>query len=153
MRRGRRSGRPAAPVGGLPLLGAGLAAAVLAAGSAACAGGTGAGGLPDVRSAPVTVRVESRYVGLVRIYIDRNGERSRLGAVSAWSPESFRVPPEYASGGASVRLIASPVGSMESVASEPFVARPGAEIHWTVTDPLEQARATLTVHYPGKEER
>ena len=77
------------------------------------------------------VRIVNRNWADVRIYADRGGARSLLGAVTTGRTETFRVPPELVGSG-DLRLIADPVGAAVEFASEPFLPSEGRTAEWTI---------------------
>jgi hypothetical protein len=97
--------------------------------TAACAGG-GASTTPE----PVArVRIENRSTSDVDIYL-RPALRAatRLGFVPASDTADFALAPALISGAASFHLEARPIGGGSPTLSEPFTARTGEEIFWSI---------------------
>jgi hypothetical protein len=97
--------------------------------TAACAGG-GANTAPE----PVArVRIENRSSSDVDIYL-RPALRSatRLGFVPASDTADFALSPALLSGAASFHLEARPIRRGSPTRSEPFTARTGEEIFWSI---------------------
>jgi hypothetical protein len=97
--------------------------------TAACAGG-GASTAPE----PVArVRIENRSSSDVDIYL-RPALRSgtRLGFVPASDTADFALAPALISGAVSFTLEARPIRGGRPKLSEPFPARSGEEIFWSI---------------------
>ena len=98
--------------------------------TAACAGNSGGTG----SSEPVArVRIENRSSSDVDIYV-RPALRSaaRLGFVSASDTVDFTLSPALVSGASSFHLEARPLRGGSPTLSEPFTARRGEEIFWSI---------------------
>ena len=97
--------------------------------TAACAGG-GASTTPE----PVArVRIENRSSSDVDIYL-RPALRSatRLGFVPASDTADFALAPALISGAASFNFEARPIRGGRPTLSEPFTARTGEELFWSI---------------------
>jgi hypothetical protein len=97
--------------------------------TAACAGGRG-GTTPE----PVArLRIENRSSSDVDIYL-RPALRSitRLGFVPASDTADFALAPAFLTGAGSFHLEARPSGGGRPTLSEPFTARTGEEIFWSI---------------------
>jgi len=79
----------------------------------------------------VLVTVENRIFLDVVIYSESPGSRVRLGPVGGGLKRSFKIP-KHQRLASTIRLVADPIGSQQSWASEPFAAMPGTEVRWTV---------------------
>lgn len=81
---------------------------LLAAGCSAAIGSSDPRGLDRERGATVTV-TNDNFTD-VRIYVTRSTMRFRLGTVPSMDVRRFTIPAAAVGGGASVRLVAHPVG-------------------------------------------
>lgn len=77
--------------------------------------------------AGATVRVENRALTDMTIYIVNQGQRVRLGTVSALATTTFAIPARFVSG-MPVRFLADPLGSSRTPVSEEISVSPGDEI-------------------------
>ncbi len=102
-------------------------------------GGETVGG--DIAS---VLRVANHHWGDVEVYVVREGQRQRVGMVTATSEETFTLPPYLTNGVGTIQLQAHAVGMLGGVTSERFAVRQGMQISWTLETDL--ARASLTVY-------
>jgi len=100
--------------------------------TAACAGGSG-GGNPAPASS-TKVRIENRSSSDMDIYVRPSLDRPiRLGFVPASDTAEFALARALISGSAGFNLEARPVrAGGRPVLSEPFNARAGGEIFWSI---------------------
>jgi len=95
-----------------------------------------------VRSAPVTVRVKSEYIGPLVVYAVTEGVSTRLGDVQGSRIETFRLPfTTIPTNG--MTLIAVPVGGNGRASTGTLLVRPGATIDFTVGAALTNSAATV----------
>ena len=96
-----------------------------------CGGGTGGGPTPD-SSAKVTI--ENRATSDMDIYVRPTlSSATRLGFVPASDTVEFMLSRALTAGSSSFYLEARPVRAAGSpVLSEPFTARAGEEIFWSI---------------------
>jgi hypothetical protein len=80
----------------------------------------------------------------VNILVLHDGQRSRLGTVTATSTKDFVFPTHLLTDLGEVRLIADPVGSTSSLTTELIVLRPGTRVVWTLESSLQ--RSSLSVY-------
>ena len=101
--------------------------------TAACAGGS-PGGDPAPDSS-ATVRIENRSTSDMDIYLRPTLDRpTRLGFVPASDTVEFALARALTAGSAAFHLEARPVRSAgRPVLSEPFTARAGQEIFWSIS--------------------
>ena len=119
-----------------------LPAVVLIAGSCFLHHG---GSQADERySAPATLFVENHNWSDVVIVALHNGQRTRLGTVTAASSKSFVFPRHLLGDLGQIRLIADAIGSRDQETTEVIVLRPGTRVTWTLEDSL--TRSSLTVY-------
>ena len=75
-------------------------------------------------SARTVVQVDNRNFYDMQIYAERFGERQRLGLATGNRTTTFDLPAHWTTG-ATVRFVASPVGSDAAAWSQQFTVRPG----------------------------
>jgi hypothetical protein len=75
-------------------------------------------------AARTVVQVENRNFYDMQVYAQRFGERQRLGLATGNRTTTFELPPHWTTG-ATVRFVASPVGSDNAAWSQDFTVRPG----------------------------
>lgn len=103
---------------------------LLSLGLGACARGPGESTAP--RSA-VTVEIENRSARSVDIYVlPSQGSSTRIGFVPAVETAKFSLSQALLAGAVSFRLQARPVRGGSPFASEPFDARAGDEVFWSI---------------------
>jgi hypothetical protein len=92
-----------------------------------------------------THNVVNQHWGDVDVYIIRDGQRQRIGTVTAAAEENFALSPSLTKGGGTLQLQAHAVGSSGAINSETINVRPGGmQITWTLESNL--TRATLAVY-------
>jgi hypothetical protein len=83
---------------------------------------------PETGAGPVTARtvvqVDNRNFYDMQIYAVRFGERQRLGLATGNRTTTFELPPHWTTG-ATVRFVASPVGSDHVAWSQDYSVKPG----------------------------
>lgn len=108
-------------------------ALLLSLSSAACASGSrrgGGGGSMGGANEETTVRVENQAFFDVNIYVERPGDRVRLGDVTSQGTRVFRLPAGTAYG--SVRFLVDPIGSNRTARSFDIQVIPGDQIRLTI---------------------
>jgi hypothetical protein len=92
-----------------------------------------------------TLNVVNHHWGDVDVYVVRDGQRQRVGTVTAAAEENFDLGPSLTKGAGTLQLQAHAVGSSGAISSEPISVRPGGmQITWTLESKL--SRATLAVY-------
>lgn len=92
-----------------------------------------------------TLQVVNHHWGDVDIYIIRDGQRIRVGEVTASADQSFVLAKSMTSGGGTLQLQAHAVGSNGAINSETITVRPGGmQLTWTIENNL--SRATLAFY-------
>jgi hypothetical protein len=92
-----------------------------------------------------TLEVVNHHWGDVDIYVVHDGQRTRVGSVTASGEESFVLAKSMTSAGGSLQLVAHAVGSNGAISSETIASRPGGmQITWTLENNL--TRATLAFY-------
>jgi hypothetical protein len=117
------------------------AAAVISVSLAACAPGASLNDSPIDRpgstaDSQTQVRVTNDNWQEIRVFAERNGVRVRLGNVATMATAVFRLPATLTGTGASIRLIADPVGSGERHITHSVTPWPGQLIEYTVRNEL-----------------
>ena len=92
-----------------------------------------------------TLNVVNHHWGDVDVFIVRDGQRQRVGTVTAASEENFSLSPSITKGSGTLQLQAHAVGSNGGISSESISVRPGGmQITWTLESNL--SRATLAIY-------
>jgi hypothetical protein len=92
-----------------------------------------------------TLQVVNHHWSDVDIYIVHDGQRTRVGSVTASADANFVLDKGTTSGGGTLQLLAHGVGSSASISSETITARPGGmQLTWTLENNL--TRATLAFY-------
>ena len=91
----------------------------------------------------ITVRVVNHAWLDVTVYLLQGSHRDRIGVATASSTSTFQISLRQLTAGAEYRLYGDPVGSRQTVRSEPLHAQDGDVVTWTVEDDL--ARSSIDV--------
>lgn len=91
-----------------------------------------------------TVHIENHHWGDVDIFLLHDGQRTRLGMVTATTDQTFAIPSRLIGGAAQLQLEAHAVGMPGVLDSETMGYRAGMQITWTLETNL--ARATLSIY-------
>lgn len=92
-----------------------------------------------------TLNVVNHHWGDVDVYVVRDGQRQRVGTVTAAAEENFELSASLTKGAGTLQLQAHAVGSSGGISSEPIAVRPGGmQITWTLESNL--SRATLAIY-------
>jgi hypothetical protein len=92
-----------------------------------------------------TLNVVNHHWSDVDVYVVRDGQRQRVGSVTAAGEENFELNPSLTKAGGTLQLQAHAVGSSGGISSETFNVRPGGmQITWTLESNL--SRATLAIY-------
>jgi hypothetical protein len=93
-----------------------------------------------------TLHVVNHHWGDVDIFVSRDGQRTRVGQVTASAEENFVLPKSVTGGGGgTLQLQARALGSSRAISSESISIRPGGmQITWTLENNL--SRATLAFY-------
>jgi hypothetical protein len=75
----------------------------------------------------------------VVVYSLGSGARRRLGTVTSFAKETFRIPRHELFSSAGLRLVADPIGSREVFVSERIIAGPGDRVVLTLAPRLAQS--------------
>ena len=91
----------------------------------------------------ITLRVVNRAWLDVAVYLLQGSHRDRIGMATATSTSTFQIALRQFSAGGEYRLYGDPVGSRQTVRSEPLHAQDGDVVTWTLEDDL--ARSSIDV--------
>ncbi len=92
-----------------------------------------------------TLQVVNHHWGDVDIFVIRDGQRARVGTVTASSDANFVLSRTMTRGGGTLQLSAHGVGTSGAINSEVISVRPGGmQITWTLENNL--TRATLAFY-------
>jgi hypothetical protein len=111
----------------------------LTAGACHHGSGVGAAAAESTDGGAVTLRVVNRSWLDVTVYLQQGTHRDRVGTATAASTTEFHVPLRRIAEGADYRLSGDPIGSRQSVRSEPLRAQDGDVVTWTLEDNLARS--------------
>ena len=103
----------------------------------------GAAAAESGNAGTITVRVVNRAWLDITVYLLQGTHRDRIGVATASSTSTFHIPLRQLSAGAEYRLYGDPIGSRQTVRSEPLHAQDGDVVTWTLEDDL--ARSSIDV--------
>ena len=93
----------------------------------------------------VFVSIENHNGGDIVVTLVRpDGTLLRMGTVTAGRTVMLRFPGEYIASGASLQLIAKPIGGFSMLRSQRFTVQPGQQVVWTIENSLD--RSSLAVY-------
>jgi hypothetical protein len=87
----------------------------------------------------VVLAVTNHHFVDVTIYVEHDGQRTRVGTVTAASTERFRVPWRLLSASRQFHLRGDVIGSSEIVRTETLTIQPGQHIEWTLEHDLQRS--------------
>lgn len=102
-------------------------------------GGVGAAAAESGNSGAVTLRIVNHSWLDVTVYLQQGTRRDRIGTATATSTTEFHVPLRRIADGGDYRLFGDPIGSRETVRSEPLHAQDGDVVTWTLEDNLQRS--------------
>jgi len=79
-----------------------------------------------------TVVVTNGYQGLVDVFAVGGGITDRLGTVALGTPQTFRVPLKQFPPGATIQLVATPLGGRGRASSGALTVRPGETLEFSI---------------------
>lgn len=91
-----------------------------------------------------TLHIENHHWLDVDIYVVHDGQRSRLGTVTAATSKDFIFPRSMLGQLGQIQLIADPVGGGGRISTDVIVVRPGTHVAWTLESSL--SRSSLAVY-------
>ncbi|HEX6966965.1 MAG TPA: hypothetical protein VF166_14330 [Gemmatimonadaceae bacterium] len=101
-------------------------------------------GISSIEAPQSTVRVENKHWLDVDIYVEHEGQRQRLGTVTATSTASFTLRPAMISGLGDIELIADAIGSPASATTGRITVKPGMHVDWTLQ--IDLSRSSVAVY-------
>ena len=119
-----------------------LRASRVAALALACVGlGCGHRRSIDRRPDPIGVLlvVTNHHFVDITIYLEHDGQRTRVGTFTAASSEHFRLPWRLLSASRQFRLFGEAIGSSEAVSTEAPTIQAGQSIEWTLEHDLRRS--------------
>jgi hypothetical protein len=90
---------------------------------------------PD-RDAPVALTISNNNWLDATIYVEHDGEVSRIGTVTAASHAAFYLASWMLGSSRTVRLVAHPIGSAQAIGTELLHIEPGQFIEWRLENEL-----------------
>lgn len=93
--------------------------------------------------ATITISAENRRFDDVVVSLVRNGQRERLGLVTAQSKTSFSLPYGRVGNSSRLALLVSPIGSGRGYVTQSLLLRPGSEVALTVTPLIRQTSVSV----------
>ena len=97
----------------------------------------------ETSASSIRLTIESHNWADVVIYLEHEGQRSRLGLAKAASVTAMRIPASWAGSTQTVRLVAHRVGSRTDFRSEGFIVLSEQEVVWTLETDLQGSSLTL----------
>lgn len=96
--------------------------------------------------APTTVplRVTNNNFQDMTIYVVRDGQRARLGAVTATSGATFLLTERHLGQQGRVQLVADPLGTVGTLSTETFIVKLGQRVEWTIESDVR--RSSLAIY-------
>jgi hypothetical protein len=91
-----------------------------------------------------TVHIENHHWGDVDVFLIHDGQRTRLGMVTATTEQTFTIRSRLVGSASQLQLEAHAIGMPGALDSETMAYRPGMQINWTLESNL--ARATLSIY-------
>lgn len=91
-----------------------------------------------------TVHVENHHWGDVDVFLIHDGQRTRLGMVTATTDQTFTIRSRLVGSASQLQLEAHAIGMPGVLDSETMAYRAGMQINWTLEANL--SRATLSIY-------
>jgi hypothetical protein len=89
--------------------------------------------------ADVVLTVTNHHFLDVTVYLELDGQRSRVGTVTAVSTVQFHLRGNNLSASRQFRLFATAIGSNENVRTETLTIQSGQSIEWTLEHDLQRS--------------
>ncbi len=90
-------------------------------------------------AAGVALSVTNHHWLDVVIYVIHDGQRTRVGTVTASSVQTFTLPPWMIGQGREIRLVGHPIGGVQVAQTETLTVQPGQYIEWTLENDLRRS--------------
>jgi hypothetical protein len=94
---------------------------------------------PVEPQAEIALQVINHHWLDVTIYVVHNGERSRIGLVTAATNQLFMLPARLLGQSREIALLGKAVGSRATVRTELLIVKPGQAIEWTLESDLRRS--------------
>lgn len=94
---------------------------------------------PGAPQTEVALTVTNRHWLDVVIYVVHDGQRSRVGTVTASSSQLFLLQPWMLGQGRQIRLVGHPIGGAANAATDLLIIQPGQYIEWTLETNLQHS--------------
>lgn len=92
-----------------------------------------------LEDADITLQIINHHWLDVTVYVIHDGERTRVGLVTASSTQWFALSPRLLGQSHEVWLLGDAVGSRATARSEVLIVRPGQRIEWTLETDLRRS--------------
>ncbi|HTI06094.1 MAG TPA: hypothetical protein VL549_12300 [Gemmatimonadales bacterium] len=79
----------------------------------------------------------------VSIVLISDGQRSRVGTVSATRTETYELPARTITSGRVIRLEANPIGSNGKLTTDGLTVQIGQHVEWTLETSLERSSVAI----------
>jgi len=106
--------------------------------AAACRASVGSAAAESGYGGAVTLRIVNHSWLDVNVFLQQGTRRDRVGTATATATTEFHIPLRRIEG-AEYRLFGDPVGSRETVRSEPLHPQDGDVVTWTLEDDLKRS--------------
>ena len=97
------------------------------------------GAVEPLEDADITLQIVNHHWLDVTVYVIHDGERTRVGLVTASSTQSFALSPRLLGQSHEVWLLGNAVGSRATARTEVLIVRPGQRIEWTLETDLRRS--------------
>ncbi|PYP73658.1 MAG: hypothetical protein DMD41_04945 [Gemmatimonadetes bacterium] len=98
---------------------------------------------PGPEPVEVVLTVTNHYWLDVVVYIEHDGQRTRVGTVTAVSTQQFLLPLRVLGVSHQFRLYGAAIGSPEAVRTETLNIQPGQAIEWTLESSLRRSSVAV----------
>src|SRR2546427_683938 len=98
---------------------------------------------PVPEAIEVVLTVTNHHWLDVVVYIEHDGQRTRVGTVTAVSTQQFLLPMRQLGASHQFRLYGAAIGSPEAVRTETLSIQPGQGIEWTLEGNLRRSRVAV----------
>ena len=98
---------------------------------------------PVPEAIEVVLTVPNHHWLDVVVYIEHDGQRTRVGTVTAVSTQQFLLPMRQLGASHQFRLYGAAIGSPEAVRTETLSIQPGQGIEWTLESSLRRSSVAV----------
>jgi hypothetical protein len=99
--------------------------------------------LPATTDEGWSLTVVNRHWLDVSVYVMSDGQRARVGTVSATRTETYELPAHMIRSGRIIRLEANPIGATRVVRTDPLAVQQGQHVEWTLETGLERSSVAI----------